>query len=92
MIFMAQVEHVLDIFEQPADDIISGRRTFDIVNINHCIQTGDIVKYQCITSGLRLTKLHDINHKTYLVSYVCFDARIASNYAVIGLTLLDNSN
>lgn len=76
--------YTLNIYPQFADPIFEGSRTFDVRENSAGFQTGDLIRYTCI-SGEGTTLEHPINNALYQISYIMSGWGICKNNVVFAL-------
>lgn len=69
---MSAYRHTLDIYEQFADAIYDGRKTFEIRNVRRGIQVGDKIRFNVIRKGglFTLNVDHPLNELLFEVVYL----------------------
>lgn len=76
--------HNLTIFNDFADAVVSGDKTFEIRENDRGYQKGDYIKFQAIDkTGLK--NQHSINGKLYLITFVMNGWGIKNGYVVLGI-------
>lgn len=76
--------HNLTIFNDFADAVVSGDKTFEIRENDRGYQKGDHIKFQAIDkTGLK--NQHGINGKLYLITFVMNGWGIKNGYVVLGI-------
>lgn len=71
-------EYVLQTPANVADDILSGRRTFDIRENTQCFQKGDRIRFKPVEE-------HSIKSRTYEVSYVLSGYGLKNGFVCLGI-------
>lgn len=68
-----------------ADDILTGRKTFEVRKNDRGYQTGDHVIFKVITKGGEACKEHPLNSREYEITYVIDSWGIKIGYVVFGI-------
>lgn len=76
--------HNLQIFNDFADAVVSGDKTFEIRENDRGFQKGDCIKFQAIDkTGLK--NQHVINSKLYIITFVMNGWGIKNGFVVLGI-------
>lgn len=76
--------HHIKLYEDFADDVLNGRKNFEIRENDRGYQTGDKVKFTVVYhSGL--TYNHKLNDRIYEITYVLSGWGLKDNYVVFGI-------
>ena len=76
--------HNLLIFNDFADAVVSGDKTFEIRENNRGFQKGDCIKFQAIDKTGRNNQ-HVINSKLYIITFVMNGWGIKNGFVVLGI-------
>lgn len=80
--------HKIKLAEKYCDDVLSGRKTFEIRLNDRNYQVGDIVRFIPINHDETLPLPHDIKNKTYAITYIITDKEflaLEDNYCVFSI-------
>ena len=76
--------HKLKILADFADAVVMEQKTFEVRKNDRGFQKGDVVFFVCVDKGGN-GLIHDINEKTYEITYVLNGWGIENGYVVFGI-------
>lgn len=77
--------HQIKILKGFADAIVEGRKTFEVRKNDRGYHVGDLVKFTAVDCDARPYNSHEINTKTYVITYILSGWGIKEEYVVFSI-------
>lgn len=72
--------HKIKLLAMFADDVLSGRKNFEIRFNDRDYQQGDLIQFEVISA-----KQHELNNRTYRITYVLSGWGLIGGYVALGI-------
>ena len=76
--------HELKLLEYICDDVLTGRKTFEIRQNDRLFQTGDLIKFKPVYSD-GVSYMHPVADFTFKITYVASGFGLKDGYVVLGI-------
>lgn len=77
--------HNIKLLKDFADDVLNGRKNFEIQENDRGYQAGDKVRFTVVLSSGLSDSLHPLNEKLYEITYVLSGWGLKDNFVVFGI-------
>ena len=82
--------HRIKLLDEFADDVLEGRKTFEIRKNDRGYQKGDHVIFEVITKSGAVCTQHHLNYREYEITYVLSGWGIKNGYVAFGIKEVKN--